>query len=134
MRSKDNTPLFKKPVYSIFFLIGLLAVFAIGANFGPKFTGKSTGSIEWLSCSDSDNGRTANVYGEATYVYNDVYNKVQTRRYLDKCYSSTRVQEAYCSGTKPARILLYCPSGSSCSNGACIPTPPSNTTNSTGSN
>jgi hypothetical protein len=66
------------------------------------------------NCTDSDGGLNYGVKGTATKGGTSI---------TDSCYSPAHVYEMYCSGNELASGVYACPSGTTCSDGACIATP-----------
>ena len=93
-------------------LIVVLSVAIIaGASYLTVSDGTSlavkTGSS---TCTDADNGKNIYVKGIC---------KKGLFSYTDSCVSSSTVKEYYCSGNCKS-VRIGCPSGYTCSNGACI--------------
>lgn len=68
-------------------------------------------------CSETDSGYDLYADGTTTVYYSD--GAVHSSG-TDYCYSSDQLKEYYCSGDSLSSAFVYCPSGYSCSNGACI--------------
>ncbi len=67
-------------------------------------------------CTDSDNGLNPNVTGIVTINYTNGTNIAGS----DSCIGSNQVLEYYCSGNNLGTVIINCPMGKVCSNGACI--------------
>lgn len=85
----------------------------------------STSNQTTINCVDTDGGLSYNVRGNVT-VY---YNTGGGTRYDDGCFTYydsnvsgyvTKLAEYSCEGTNWSRTEIICPSGSICSNSACI--------------
>ena len=75
-------------------------------------------------CTDSDGGKVLGVKGTAKQYTNGTLTKTS----VDSCNGTARVNEYYCNGALINLSISSCASGSSCSNGACITSNQTNTT------
>ena len=98
----------KKHLYILIAIVSLLILYGCGG--GGSSTPTST-------CSDSDGGKDINVVGVVTLT-----DKGISTTYSDYCLSGSAVGEYYCTSGNYYSALASspCPSGTSCSNGACV--------------
>jgi len=127
-KSKGNTYL---PFLAIVVIVAIVGIVVLVMNKGTAqvsttgesseeaLAGQSIGGLEWLSCTDGDNGKYQNIYSNTTAYYNDVKNVERMNLQFDSCYSNSIVKERYCSGNFPAWGYLNCQVGSSCIDGEC---------------
>src|SRR3989344_3990143 len=140
----------KKSGHVILLLFLLLSISFVSANsfidwVGDffKVTGKSqenNSDSTTLTCTDSDGGFNLNVSGTVTFVYNNgseatVYYPVNGSTavisYSDSCDNQNVVSENQCVNNAVTTNNYNCPTGMSCSNGACVGNAENTTTNST---
>ncbi len=102
----------------LFLLLTALSLTLVSAFSFNDFFGKITGKVVSASCTDSDvNSQYSdgfNYYLKGTASKGSSFGE-------DSCFNANTLRENYCSssGNVDSR-LINCPSGFSCSNGACI--------------
>ncbi len=92
----------------------MLILYRIHGTAAPAETGYTD-----LVCTDTDGGDKIYTKGTVTYSYK--YNGVpSSSTYTDYCNGTSAVIESFCVGTTPNIWNRPCPTGYSCSAGACV--------------
>jgi hypothetical protein len=100
-------------------IIGIIAIIFLAVYLSKGGTSFSTvGLTSTSNCQDSDNGGDIFWKGTVTGGLSETKQIIATP-ITDECKSDTQIIEMYCDNGYTKAMVLNCPAGQSCIDGAC---------------